>query len=226
MAPSFGTFVPDDDAVDPNDQTSTHTPLVVSSVPTSSLTGLPRHNAEAAATHRRGLAKVGGLILFATAAAAVYIGGSGGEQPDPISGGTSAVLATGLKHQQTSGVAYSETGNTFLDAATGSVMEVEASSGSGGGTESGGSTNLAVALDNGGKGHSGDWVNQHGNGAPPKLWPDSDNFDPRQGQSSSRKTGDGSGTSHSKAYENQEEHQDEEEAKEEVSSDARASHGA
>lgn len=72
-------------------------------------------------------------------------------------------------------------------------------------------TNSAVA--SGEKGHSGDWANQHGDGAAPKLWPDSDKFDPTQGQSSSRKTGDGSSTSHSEAYENEQAREEEEEAK-------------
>ena len=208
MAPSYGAFVPEDTE---DDGTSPHTPLVVSDLP--SVGQPPRYNDEAATTHRRGLAKVGGLILFATAATAVFMGGSGSDQADPVSGGTSAVIATGLKHQQTSGVTYSGSGDTFLDAATGTVMEVEPGSSA----EPGGSTitDLAAALDNGGKGHSGDWVNSHGDGASPKLWPDSDNFDPTSGQRSNTKSGDGSGTSHSSEYENQEEEEEEEEEKEE-----------
>ena len=117
---SYGAFEPEDaEAATPV------SPLVRATLPRP-----PAENPEAKVTHKRALAKVGGLILFATAATAVFMGGTGSElafeQPDALNGGSSAVVATGLKHQQTSGVAYDAEASPFLDAATGTVMEVSA----------------------------------------------------------------------------------------------------
>lgn len=116
MSSSYGAFEPEDaEAATPV------SPLVRATQPR-----LPLVNLEANATHKRALAKVGGLLLISVAAMAVFMGGTSSEQPDAVSGGTSAVIATGLQHQQTSGVAYDEGASPFLDASTGTVMEVSA----------------------------------------------------------------------------------------------------